>query len=134
MCANHHISVLPLSLPSVRKRVEDFLAANGLRLDPVDCYVAITRSEDSDAILAGGGLSGNVIKCVAVSDEARSEGLTNKLISQLISIAGEKGYRRFKIISIPSVTSGRRSRFFPKPVISEMKRGMPSVFFSRSQT
>lgn len=102
MCANHHISVLPLSLPSVRKRVEDFLAANGLRLDPVDCYVAITRSEDSDAILAGGGLSGNVIKCVAVSDEARSEGLTNKLISQLISIAGEKGYSTVKLFTKPT--------------------------------
>lgn len=102
MCSSHYISVMPLSLSSVRARVEDFLSVNGLRLDRVDCYVAVTRHEDSDEILAGGGLQGNVIKCVAVSEEARSEGLTNKLISYLISLAHEKGYDSVKLFTKPS--------------------------------
>lgn len=102
MCSSHYISVLPLSLASVRRRVEAFLAGNGLRMDPMDTYVAISRSEDSDEILAGGGLSGNVIKCVAVSEEARSEGLANKLVSALISLASESGFDSVKVFTKPS--------------------------------
>ena len=92
MCDNrHYISEAPLSLNSVRRRVEAFLAANGLRLAPLDRYVVVTRDEDGDEILAGGGLDGNVIKCVAVSESARSEGLMNTLVSRLIAIAREEG-------------------------------------------
>lgn len=101
MCNSHYISELPMSMASVRARVEAFLAENGLRMSPVQLYVAITRSEDSDEILAGGGLDGNVIKCVAVSEEARSEGLTNILISRLMSIAHEHGHDSVKVFTKP---------------------------------
>ena len=87
MCDNrHYISEAPLSLNSVRRRVEAFLAANGLRLTPLDRYVVVTRDEDGDEILAGGGLDGNVIKCVAVSESARSEGLMNILASSSLPV------------------------------------------------
>lgn len=78
------IEVMPLSVPSVRRKVEGFLAANGLRLDDVQTYIAVTCD---DRIVAGGGLDGGVIKCVAVSEEVRSEGITNALISRLISMS-----------------------------------------------
>lgn len=78
------IEVMPLSVPSVRRKVEGFLAANGLRLDDVQTYIAVTSD---DRIVAGGGLDGGVIKCVAVSEEVRSEGITNALISRLISMS-----------------------------------------------
>ena len=102
MCDNrHYISEAPLSLNSVRRRVEAFLTANGLRLAPLDRYVVVTRDEDGDEILAGGGLDGNVIKCVAVSESARSEGLMNILVSRLIAIAREEGRESVKAFSKP---------------------------------
>ena len=67
MCDNrHYISEVPLSLNSVRKRVEAFLSSNGLRLAALERFVVSCRDEDGDEIIAGGGLDGNVIKCVAV--------------------------------------------------------------------
>lgn len=102
MCDNrHYISEAPLSLNSVRRRVEAFLTANGLRLAPLDRYVVVTRDEDGDEILAGGGLDGNVIKCVAVSESARSEGLMNTLVSRLIAIAREEGRESVKAFTKP---------------------------------
>lgn len=102
MCDNrHYISEAPLSLNSVRRRVEAFLTANGLRLAPLDRYVVVTRDEDGDEILAGGGLDGNVIKCVAVSEAARSEGLMNILVSRLIAIAREEGRESVKAFTKP---------------------------------
>lgn len=102
MCDNrHYISEAPLSLNSVRRRVEAFLAANGLRLAPLDRYVVVTRDEDGNEILAGGGLDGNVIKCVAVSEAARSEGLMNILVSRLIVIAREEGRDSVKAFTKP---------------------------------
>ena len=102
MCDNrHYISEAPLSLNSVRRRVEAFLAANGLRLAPLDRYVVVTRDEDGDEIFAGGGLDGNVIKCVAVSESARSEGLMNILVSRLIAIAREEGRESVKAFTKP---------------------------------
>ncbi len=102
MCDNrHYISEVPLSLNSVRRRVEVFLSANGLRLAPLDRYVVISRDEDGDEILAGGGLDGNVIKCVAVSEAARGEGLMNILVSRLIALAREEGIESVKAFTKP---------------------------------
>ena len=103
MCDNrHYISEVPLSLNSVRKRVEAFLSSNGLRLAALERYVVISRDEDGDEIIAGGGLDGNVIKCVAVSEAARSEGLMNILVSRLIAIAHEEGYGSVKAFTKPA--------------------------------
>lgn len=103
MCDNrHYISEVPLSLNSVRKRVETFLSSNGLRLATLERYVVISRDEDGDEIIAGGGLDGNVIKCVAVSEAARSEGLMNILVSRLIAIAHEEGHESVKAFTKPA--------------------------------
>ena len=101
MCSSRYISEQPLSVASVRARVDDFLASNGLRLDSVDRYVTVTRDGDSDVILAGGGLAGDVIKCVAVSEAARGEGLMNALVSRLVSIATEEGHTCVKAFTKP---------------------------------
>ena len=104
MCDNrHYISEVPLSLNSVRKRMEAFLSSNGLRLATLERYVVISRDEDGDEIIAGGGLDGNVIKCVAVSEAARSEGLMNILVSRLIAIAHEEGYVSVKAFTKPAL-------------------------------
>lgn len=130
MCDNrHYISEAPLSLNSVRRRVEAFLAANGLRLAPLDRYVVVTRDEDGDEILAGGGLDGNVIKCVAVSESARSEGLMNILVSRLIAIAREEGRDSVKAFTKPENEGIFKSLGFaliassPNAILMENGRG-----------
>lgn len=130
MCDNrHYISEAPLSLNSVRRRVEAFLAANGLRLAPLDRYVVVTRDEDGDEILAGGGLDGNVIKCVAVSESARSEGLMNILVSRLIAIAREEGRESVKAFTKPENEGLFKSLGFgliassPNAILMENGRG-----------
>ena len=130
MCDNrHYISEVPLSLNSVRRRVEVFLSANGLRLAPLDRYVVISRDEDGDEILAGGGLDGNVIKCVAVSEAARGEGLMNILVSRLIALAREDGRESVKAFTKPENAGIFKSLGFsllasaPKAVLMENGRG-----------
>ena len=82
--------------------MEAFLSSNGLRLAALERYVVISRDEDGDEIIAGGGLDGNVIKCVAVSEAARSEGLMNILVSRLIAIAHEEGHESVKAFTKPA--------------------------------
>ena len=53
------IQELPMSVPSVRRQVEDFLGSNGLRLGEVDLYLAVLS--DDGAILAGGGLQRDIV-------------------------------------------------------------------------
>ena len=102
MCSSRFINTVPLSLGSQRRRVENFLADSGLRLAPMDTYVTVSEDEDGDRILAGGGLEGNLIKCVAVSEAARSEGLTAKLVSRLMELTRERGYDTVRLFTKPS--------------------------------
>ena len=62
---DYEIHSVPMSMPLWRRKVERFLEANQLRLDEVD-YYAIVTEPDGDEILAGGGLQGDIIKCIAV--------------------------------------------------------------------
>ena len=103
MYGEYEIRTLPLTLSSSRQRVERFLAANGLRLDPLDYYAVVTHVDDEE-ILAGGGLQGNVIKCVAVSDELRGTGMMQSLLSHLPSTA------TIRCVCSPSLTIATSSR------------------------
>ena len=99
MYDNFQICDMPLSLKSNRARVEHFLADSGLRLEDVDYYAAVT--DDDGNIIAGGGLQGNVIKCIAVGEAARDTGLSNKLISHLIGMATQQGHPSIKVYTKP---------------------------------
>ena len=99
MYDNFAICDMPLSLKSNRTRVERFLADSGLRLEDVDYYAAVT--DDDGNIIAGGGLQGNVIKCIAVGEAARETGLSNKLISHLIGMATQQGAETVKVYTKP---------------------------------
>ena len=96
---NFEICDMPLSLKSNRARVERFLADSGLRLDAVDYYAAVT--DDDGNIVAGGGLQDNVIKCIAVGEAARDTGMSNKLISHLITMATQQGADTVKVYTKP---------------------------------
>ena len=93
------IEELPLGVPFFRKKVEDFLKANGLALEEVDSYLAVC--DGAGEILAGGGIQRDTIKCVAVSEKARSAGLASPLISRLISLGTERGHNSIRVFTKP---------------------------------
>ncbi|MBR5061435.1 MAG: [Prevotella sp.] len=96
----YEIRQMPLSVKFVRQQVETFLALNGLRLGPMDYYAAVFEHGGED-ILAGGGLSGNVIKCIAVKQGLRDAKLSLTIISHLISTASSYGIHQLKIFTKP---------------------------------
>ena len=100
MYGDVRIQELPLSLGRMRSRMEAFLAENGLRPEPVDRYVVVTRGEEEE-ILAGGGLAGDVIKGVAVSEKARGENLAGPLVTHLLGLAAEAGHENVKVCTKP---------------------------------
>ena len=122
------IQELPLSVPAIRRQVEDFLGSNGLRLGEVDLYLAVLSREG--AILAGGGLWRDIIKCLAVSAGARSLGLSVPLISRLISEASGRGFTNVKVFTKPENRSLFESLGFrllaeaPKAILMENGRGL----------
>ena len=122
------IQELPLSVPSIRRKVEDFLMRNALRLEEVDLYLAVL--DDEGEILVGGGLRRDIIKCIAVSEQARSAGLSVPLVSRLISVAAERGHTNVKVFTKPgnrSVFESLGFRFLaeaPKAILMENGRGL----------
>ena len=122
------IQELPLSVPSLRRKVEDFLGSNGLRLEEVDLYLAVLDADGG--LLAGGGLYRNIIKCIAVSEAARSMGLSVPLVSRLISMAAERGYTNVQVFTKPENRSVFESLGFrllasaPRAILMENGRGL----------
>ena len=93
------IQTLNPTTPRNRQRIEAFLVRNGLRLDDMDYYAAAT--DDEGAMIAGGGLKGDVIKCVAVDDAHKGEAIANTLVSHLIAHANEEGHGCIKLFTKP---------------------------------
>lgn len=88
------------SIPRQRRRIEQFLGDNGLRLDDVDYYAALV-DETTDEIVAGGGLKEGVIKCVAVADGHKGEAVANQIVSHLIAHANVDGHQCVKLFTKP---------------------------------
>ena len=93
------IQTLNPTTPRQRQRIEAFLKRNGLRFDDMHYYAAIT--DDDGEMIAGGGLNGNVIKCVAVDDAHKGEAIANTLISHLIAHANEEGHSNVMLFTKP---------------------------------
>ena len=129
MYDNFEICDMPLSLKSNRTRVERFLADSGLRLEDVDYYATVT--DDDGNIIAGGGLQGNVIKCIAVGEAARETGLSNKLISRLIGMANQQGAESVKVYTKPGNSTVFESMGFKiiaqAPCAILMENGMKGI-------
>ena len=88
------------TIPRQRRQIEMFLHTNGLRYDDVDYYAAIV-DESSDEMIAGGGLKGSVIKCVAVADGHKGEAVANVIVSHLIAKANAEGCQCVKLYTKP---------------------------------
>ena len=84
--------------PLFRAKVERFLGANGLRLEEVDSYCVIEGPDGE--ILAGGGIQKDTLKCLAVAESARSEGLLAPIVSRLLEIGSD--YPQRKVFTKPA--------------------------------
>lgn len=120
---NLDISEMPLGSPYFSDKVSRFLGANGLRMEAMDTYYAV---QDPDGnIIAGAGISGDVIKCVAVAQEARSDGLMVPLISRIVA-----GRGNLKVFTKPEYRTVFESLGFhvlgeaPKAILLENGRGL----------
>lgn len=125
---NIDIQEVPLGTPLFRRKAEGFLQANGLDLETVDSYYGIW--DDDGELLAGGGLYRGVIRCIAVSERARSLGLAAPLVSRLIAEASERGYANVKVFTKPENAAIFESLGFreigraPKAILMENGRGI----------
>jgi [citrate (pro-3S)-lyase] ligase len=122
---DYHIAEMPLGTPFFRAQVERFLGDNALAFEEVDSYFVVTDGEG--AILSGAGIKGDVIKCVAVAEEHRSEGLMAPLISHII---GLQGGRNLKVFTKPEYRTVFESLGFhllaeaPKAILLENGGGL----------
>ena len=101
MYSEYEIRQIRLSIPRQRRMVEAFLQDNALRLDDVDYYAGVFRV-DGDEMLAGGGLKGSVVKCLAVRSDCRDEALSCRMVSHLVSVANAAGHQVVRLFTKPS--------------------------------
>lgn len=68
--------------------ITQFLRENDLSIDTtVEIFITVSRD---DRLIACGGIAGNIIKCVAIDESARGEGLALTLATELINLAYER--------------------------------------------
>ncbi len=126
--AEQDIQEIPLSSPFFRAKVARFLEDNGLRPEVLDSYYALQSSDGS--LIAGAGLAGDIVKCVAVSRDLRSEGLLAPLLSHLVSQAAAKGILNLKVFTKPEYRAVFESLGFkllssaPLAILMENGRGL----------
>lgn len=120
---NLDIVEMHLGSPFFSDKVSRFLGTNGLRMEAMDTYYAVQDAEGN--IIAGAGISGDIIKCVAVAEEARSEGFMVPLISRIVS-----GRGNLKVFTKPEYRTVFESLGFhvlgeaPKAILLENGRGL----------
>lgn len=91
--------VYPPYLPEDREAVAAFLRARGLDWEEgLEVTVALYRGSE---IVGTGSLSGRVIKCLAVEDSLRGEGLATIMVSRLEHEAAAKGFAHPMVFTLP---------------------------------
>lgn len=88
---------LNLSNNFQKKELEDFLIGCGLKLDCLDCAFALYCEDGT--LAACGGKEKNVLKCFAVKDSCKGEGLLNTLLSAVITEAYNEGFSYFFVFT-----------------------------------
>ncbi len=102
MYSEYEIRQIHLSIPRQRRMVDAFLHDNALRLDGTCDYYAGVFQLGSDEMLAGGGLKGNVVKCLAVRADCRDEALSCRMVSHLVSMANAAGHQVVRLFTKPA--------------------------------
>ena len=82
-----------------RKEVELFLHRFELILEKdVEYTLALY---DGEKLIGTGSVSGNVLKCIAIDPNYQGEGMTNKLLSNLMNYQYDRGRTRLFIFTKP---------------------------------
>jgi [citrate (pro-3S)-lyase] ligase len=84
------IPVRPAEEPAETDRIRQLLAQCQLDMDQ-DIERFVTARRDG-RLIACAGLSGNIIKCVAICPDLRGESLSLKLVSEVVQMAAELGH------------------------------------------
>ena len=80
-------------------KVQEFLDRNELDMsDDVEVFVTI---KDEDEMIACGGLAGKVLKCIAVDNSRRGEGLILKVVTHLLNAAYIRNRKDLFLFSTP---------------------------------
>lgn len=92
--------------------ITHFLRENDLNID-TSVEVFITVSVD-ERLVACGGIAGNIIKCVAISEQVRGEGLALTLATELVNLAYERHHSHLFIYTkIENQSLFKQCGFYP---------------------
>lgn len=83
-----------------RRRLEAFLARQGLTYDEGIAFTVVFYDGEG-GIAATGSLQRNVLKCIAVAEEHRGEGLTASVVTALRAAAFARGERHLFLFTKP---------------------------------
>jgi len=103
---NHEYALEKINLSSKKekKEVEDFLEKHQLLLDHDVSLCLVLRLTLNQKIVATASAAGKVLKCFAVDQDLQGEGLSNKLISELIHKKAEENIRHLFVFTKPENT------------------------------
>lgn len=89
-----------------------FLRQNDLNIDTtVEEFITVTRDSQ---IIACGGIADNIIKCVAISENLRGEGIALSLATELVNLAYERHHTHLFIYTkTQNEVLFRQCGFFP---------------------
>lgn len=110
--------------------IRSFLAAFGLSFDAaIDYTVALY---DGKQLVATGSLAGEVLRNIAVEPGVQGEGLTAKVVSHLIHVAGERGIFHHFIYTKPDTAHlfsalGFKEIARTEPYAALLESGMGSI-------
>lgn len=94
------IRKLNMNIPRTAKRVKALLAEAGLSFDNRIRYF-VGMFDPDDNLVGCGGLDSNVIKCLAISSDARGTGASAQLISHLVSEVFNSGSLYVRVFTKP---------------------------------
>lgn len=106
-------------------RVDELLAAEGIRRDPHLDYTCAT-TDAAGNVIATGSCFGNTLRCMAVSSAHQGEGLMNEVVSHLTEVQYDRGNLHLFLYTKPSA-----SRFFADLGFHEVARTGSVVFMER---
>lgn len=91
--------IIEVKTDSEKNMVSNFLKEQGLSLeDDVEYTVALLKN---DTIIGTGSLNGRILKCIAVVPEFQGTGISNKIVSRLVSEAYFRGNTHLFIYTKP---------------------------------
>lgn len=85
---------------SYSEKLENFLVKNGLRYDPLIEHTVCLTDEEGN-IAATGSISSSVLKCIAVDEQYRGEGLLPKVVTSLVNYAFSLGRKHLFVFTKP---------------------------------